>query len=62
MSKTFYTPQEVAEELRVTPQTIRNWIKDGTLEARKIGRKWLIPAAVFKRLLEEEGKQASDKE
>jgi len=29
---------EVAEEFKVTTQTIRNWIKSGVLKAIKIGR------------------------
>jgi excisionase family DNA binding protein len=38
----FYTIPEVAEALRVTPQTIRAWIKTGRLKAKRIGRPILI--------------------
>jgi excisionase family DNA binding protein len=33
----FLTSEQVAEALSVTPQTIRNWIRRGTLPAEKYG-------------------------
>jgi excisionase family DNA binding protein len=38
----FYTIPEAAEALHVTPQTIRAWIKQGKLKARRVGRPILI--------------------
>ena len=38
----FYTIQETAAALRVTPQTIRAWIKTGRLQSQRIGRPILI--------------------
>jgi excisionase family DNA binding protein len=38
----FYTIQETATALRVTPQTIRAWIKQGKLKGQRIGRPILI--------------------
>jgi len=38
----FYTVQETAETLRVTPQTIRSYIKQGKLKGKRIGRPILI--------------------
>ena len=32
-----YTPQEVAEALNVSRQTVYNWIKAGKLPAHKVG-------------------------
>ena len=38
----FYTLLETAEALKVTPQTIRAWIKQGRLKSQRIGRPILI--------------------
>jgi hypothetical protein len=39
---TFYTIPEVAEVLKVTPQTIRSYIKSNRLKSVRIGRPILI--------------------
>jgi excisionase family DNA binding protein len=38
----FYTIQETATALKVTPQTVRAWIKQGRIKAQRIGRPILI--------------------
>jgi excisionase family DNA binding protein len=38
----FYTIQETAIALKVTPQTIRAWIKKGKIKSQRIGRPILI--------------------
>lgn len=38
----FYTIQDTAKALRVTPQTIRTWLKQGRLKGQRIGRPILI--------------------
>jgi excisionase family DNA binding protein len=38
----FYTIPETAQALRVTPQTIRTWIKRGRIKSQRIGRPILI--------------------
>jgi len=48
---TFYRIPEVAEELQVTPQTIRAWIKQGRLKAQRIGRPILITEENIKAFL-----------
>jgi putative molybdopterin biosynthesis protein len=40
--KTFLTPQEVSDLLRVSVYTVRRWIKEGDLPAYKVGRGWRI--------------------
>ena len=37
-----YTVEEVAEMLRVTEATIREWLKDSSLKGTKIGRRWYV--------------------
>ncbi len=39
---TVYGVTDVAQEVGVTPATVRQWIRDGKLLARKVGREWLI--------------------
>lgn len=40
----FLTVPEVADLLRVTPMTVRRWIKSGRLPASQIGRDYRIQA------------------
>jgi excisionase family DNA binding protein len=37
MDTTFYTPDEVAELFKVTPQAVYKWIRTGRLKAAKLG-------------------------
>ena len=47
----FYTIQEAAEALQVTPQTVRAWIKKGRLKGQRIGRPILITESNLKQFL-----------
>ncbi len=40
--RSFLTPQEVSDLLRVSVYTVRRWIKQGILPAYKVGRGWRI--------------------
>ena len=43
MAEKMLTPEEVAERLAVTPNTVRGWLRDGTLRGVKLGKKvWRI--------------------
>lgn len=53
MNEQVYTPQEVAKILKLSHMTILRWCRSGTIEARKIGKKWRIPAAVVDKILRE---------
>jgi excisionase family DNA binding protein len=44
--------EDVAQRMRVTTRTVRNWISDGKLVARKYGQKWLIDQEDFADFLE----------
>ncbi|HHY08178.1 MAG: helix-turn-helix domain-containing protein [Dethiobacteria bacterium] len=46
-----FTPEEVAENLKVTRKTIYNWIHEGKLQAVKVGHFWRISETELKRLL-----------
>ena len=47
----FYTISETAKALRVTPQTIRSWIKQGKINIQRIGRPILITENNLKEFL-----------
>lgn len=49
----FYTAEEVARLIRVSEQTVRLWIREGKLPARRFGRNWRIPTADVQRILAE---------
>jgi excisionase family DNA binding protein len=52
-SESFLTVAEVAEMLKLNPQTVRNWIDQGSLPALRIGRRVRIRRSDFDRLLSE---------
>jgi len=49
----FYTIPETAQALRVTPQTVRAYIKRGKLKGQRIGRPILITENNLKEFLQE---------
>jgi len=49
---TFYTVQEIAVMLRITPQTVRTYIKEGRLKGKRIGRPILITEESLSAFLE----------
>lgn len=52
MRKQVYTIQEVAELLRFSEQTVRDWARSGQIKAVRPGlRAWRVPRAEVERLL-----------
>jgi excisionase family DNA binding protein len=49
----FYRIPEVAETLQVTPQTVRAYIKQGKIKAKRIGRYILITERNLMEFLQE---------
>lgn len=49
----FYKIPEVAEALKVTPQTVRTWIKNGKIKSQRIGRPIYITESNLKEFLKE---------
>ena len=43
ISVNYLTANEVATQLKITPQYVRKLIKEGHLEATKIGTQWVVP-------------------
>lgn len=48
----FYNVPETAKALRVTPQTIRAWIKQGRIKSQRIGRPIFITENNLKEFLQ----------
>ena len=53
LEDSFLTVAEVAEVLKLNPQTVRNWIDQGSLPALRVGRRVRIKRSDFERLLED---------
>lgn len=49
----FYNVKEIADLLKIDPQTVRAYIKRGILEAVKIGREYRITEVKFKKYIAE---------
>ncbi len=53
MSKQYFTVEDIAEQLGVSVDTVRNWIKQGKLDAYKVGRDYRISREQFEKFMEE---------
>jgi len=51
MEERLLTPEEVAERLVVSPNTIRTWLRTGELKGIKVGRLWRIKESYLEDLL-----------
>jgi len=51
----FLKTTEVAEILRVTPETVQRWIREGKIRGIRVDKWWRIPVYEVKRLLKEAG-------
>lgn len=47
----YYTPEEVASLLKVSRETVYNWLRSGKLKGVKVFNFWRIPESELKRLL-----------
>lgn len=52
MTEKYYTPQEVADTLKITRRTVYTYIKKNQIKAAKVGRKWLIAESALNELIE----------
>jgi len=50
----YYTPQEVADKLKINVRTLYRWIREGKLKAVKVGELWRISETELNRLLNKE--------
>jgi len=52
MENKFYTPQDIAETLKVAYMTVYRWIRAGKLKAYKIQKQYRIKKEDFDKFLE----------
>lgn len=57
MDEMFYTTEEVAKMLRVSMQTVQNWLRSGEIRGIKIGKQWRIPKEEIENLKERNTKK-----
>lgn len=43
MTPEYLTVEETARRLKVDAETVRRWLREGTLRGQKFGRVWRIP-------------------
>ncbi len=48
--ETLLTVEEAAQILKLRVETVRRWLREGTLKGRKIGRVWRIPESELRQL------------
>jgi excisionase family DNA binding protein len=53
MPEEFYTPEELAGYLKISPQTVRAWIREKKVHAVKLGRGWRVPVDEVRRVATE---------
>jgi excisionase family DNA binding protein len=53
--ETMYTPEEVAEQLKLNPETIRRMLRENRLKGHLFGRVWRIPQSSVDTWLRETG-------
>lgn len=52
MTEKYYTPEEVAELLKVSRETVYNWLRGGKLKGVKVFNFWRISESELNRLLQ----------
>lgn len=52
MEKSFMTPDEIANMLRLTRRTVTLWLETGAMQGYLVGRRWRVPVASFTAFME----------
>jgi excisionase family DNA binding protein len=58
----FYTVEQIAGRLHVTPRTVREWLGTQQLHGVKAGRQWRITVRDLEAFLRQPGRQEPAKE
>ncbi|RJQ30064.1 MAG: DNA-binding protein [Peptococcaceae bacterium] len=54
-----FTPEEVAEKLKISRRTVYLWLREGRIKGIKVGDLWRIPESALQEFLEEGNKTAN---
>lgn len=62
MDDPLLTVEEVAERLKVHPESVRRWLRAGTLTGHRVTRRagWRIPESAFLQFSRGEASEAAD--
>jgi excisionase family DNA binding protein len=52
-----YTTQEVSKILRVSLQTVGNWLRSGKIKGSKVGKGWRIKKSELERFMNDQQEQ-----
>lgn len=58
----FLTPEDVAEELSVSPLSVRHWLRTGRLKGSKISNLWRIKESDLDKFIEQADKHTHKEE
>jgi len=47
------TPEETAEKLRISPKTVRDWLRDAKIKGQKVGRQWRIKEETVEEIIQQ---------
>jgi excisionase family DNA binding protein len=47
-----FTIEDLSEGLSVNPRVVREWLKEGKIVGKKVGRRWLVTEDSLKKFLE----------
>jgi acetyl-CoA synthetase len=56
----YFTPEELAQKLKVSLRTIKKYLLDGSLKGVKVGRLWRVRASDLENFLEGQGRQEGE--
>lgn len=51
-TKKIWTPEEIAEDLNISAETVRRWLRDNDLRGLRLGRQWRIEDADYQEFKE----------
>jgi excisionase family DNA binding protein len=50
----YWTPEEIAERLKINVRTVNRWIASGKLRAIRVGRLWRVPDSAIREFVGEQ--------